>query len=118
VRRRAGTATVGEPFTYEGCTVPKLAGKKLGKAKKKLKKGHCKLGKVKLLGGATKKSGKVSKQSPKPGKVLAPGSKVSVKLSWIRGPRGSPPGPLRGSRGGTASRRPRRFLRDPRLRRA
>ncbi|HEY7255884.1 MAG TPA: IPT/TIG domain-containing protein [Solirubrobacterales bacterium] len=76
----AGTATAAEQFTYEACKVPKLAGKKLAKAKRRLKKAHCRLGGVKLLGDADRKTGKVSKQSPKAGKLLAPGSKVRVKL--------------------------------------
>jgi hypothetical protein len=62
------------------CVVPKLSGKKLKAVKKKLVAADCKLGKVKKLNGATAKTGKVKKQSPKPGKVLALGSKVSVKL--------------------------------------
>jgi PASTA domain len=36
--------------------------------------------KVKKKEGVTAKTGKVVKQNPKPGKILAPGSKVSVKL--------------------------------------
>ena len=67
-------------FTYEGCLVPKLKGKKLKSAKKKLKAGDCKLGKVKKLEGATAKTAKIVKQNPKAGKALSPGSKVSLKL--------------------------------------
>ncbi len=81
------TATsAADQFTYTAapaiaaCAVPKLKGKKLKSAKKKLKAGDCKFGKVKKLKGATTKTGKVKKQSPKPGKILAPGAKVSVKL--------------------------------------
>ncbi len=85
----AGTATSTQLFTYaapsvpitpplkSACVVPKLAGKTLKAAKKALAKADCKLGKVK---GHKTKSAKVKKQSPRPGKVLAPGSKVSVKL--------------------------------------
>ncbi len=75
----AGTseATAADQFTYTACTVPRLAGKKLKPAKKALTKADCKLGKVK---GHKGKSAKVKQQSPKPGKVLPPGSKVSVKL--------------------------------------
>jgi beta-lactam-binding protein with PASTA domain len=62
------------------CTVPKLAGKKLKAVRKGLAKADCKLGSVKSLDGATAKTGKVTSQSPKPGKVLAAGSKVAVKL--------------------------------------
>lgn len=76
----AGTASSATTFAYEGCKVPKLGGKKLKASKKKLKKGDCKLGKVKKQGDATAKTGKVIKQNPKPGKILAPGSKVTIKL--------------------------------------
>jgi hypothetical protein len=80
VTTAAGTTTSASTFTYEGCKVPKLGGKKLKASKKKLKKGDCKLGKVKKLGDATAKTGKVIKQNPKPGKILAPDTKVSIKL--------------------------------------
>lgn len=73
-------ATAGAQFTYTACIVPKLSGKKLKASKKKLRKSDCKIGKVKKLDGATAKTGEVVKQNPKPGKVLAPGSKVSIKL--------------------------------------
>lgn len=76
----AGTATSPTPFTSTACIVPNLALKKLKAAKRALKKAGCKLGKVKFLGEATAKTGKVVKQKPKTGKILAPGSKVSVKL--------------------------------------
>ena len=76
----AGTATSASTFSYEGCKVPKLANKKLKPSKKALKKGDCKLGKVKKQGDATAKTGKVVKQNPKPGKILAPGAKVTIKL--------------------------------------
>jgi IPT/TIG domain/PASTA domain len=82
----AGAATSAQQFTYAApapaptCIVPKLTGKKLKAAKNGLTKADCVLGKVKKLNGATAKSGKVVKQSPKAGKVLAPGSKVSVRL--------------------------------------
>lgn len=71
------TASAADQFTYTACVVPKLKGKKLKAAKKKLKKADCKLGKVK---GKKSKVAKVTKVSPKPGKVLAPGAKVSVKV--------------------------------------
>jgi hypothetical protein len=77
----AGTASSPTTFAYEGCKVPGLSGKKLKAAKKKLVAADCKLGKVKKLNGATSKTGKVKRQSPKPGKLLAPGSKVNLKLA-------------------------------------
>ncbi len=66
------------PAAEAHCTVPKLKGKKLKAVRKKLTKADCKLGRV---SGRKGKSAKVKKQSPKPGKVLAPGAKVGVKLS-------------------------------------
>lgn len=76
----AGTATSAQTFSYEGCKVPQLKGKKLKAAKKKIRKADCKLGKIKKLHGATPKTGKVSKQNPKPGKLLAPGAKIKITL--------------------------------------
>jgi hypothetical protein len=64
-------------FTYvQVCVVPKLTGKTLGKAKRSLKKAHCSLGKA-----TGPRAGKVKHQSKRPGKILAAGSKVSIKLS-------------------------------------
>jgi hypothetical protein len=76
----AGTATAPQAFTYEGCRVPQLRGKKLKAVKKKLRKSDCKVGKVKKLHDATAKTGTVEKQNPKPGKVLVPGTKVKITL--------------------------------------
>lgn len=80
VTTAAGSAAAAQAFTYKGCKVPQLKGKKLKAAKKKVRKGDCKLGKVKKLHDATAKSGKVTKQNPKPGKILAPGAKIKVTL--------------------------------------
>jgi hypothetical protein len=79
----AGTATSAQPFTYEGCRVPQLKGKKLKAAKRKLRKANCRIGKVKKLHDATAKTGKVVKQNPKPGKILVPGAKVKVVLDAV-----------------------------------
>jgi len=76
----AGVATGVQTFSYEGCKVPGLGGKKLKAAKKTLKKKGCKVGKVKKTGGATANTGKVKKQNPKAGKLLAPGAKVNITL--------------------------------------
>lgn len=64
-------------FTYEACIVPKLKGKTLKIARKKLKAADCKLGKVR---GKKAKSARVESQHPKPGKALALGAKVNVKM--------------------------------------
>lgn len=66
-----------DKFTYTACVVPKLKGKTLRHARKALKRADCRLGKVKPKGQTT---GHVKTQSPKPGRVLAPGGKVQVKL--------------------------------------
>lgn len=78
----AGTSadSTAARFTYRGCVVPKLRGKKLAAVKRQLKRNRCKLGKVTLRGGATRKSGKVKQQSPKPRSVRPPGAKVKVTL--------------------------------------
>jgi hypothetical protein len=76
----AGVATSATRFSYEGCKVPKLLGKKLKASKKKARKADCRIGKVKKRGGATARAGKVVKQSPKPGKLLPPGTKIKVTL--------------------------------------
>jgi hypothetical protein len=87
----AGTATSTQPFTYSSpappptpsssdCVVPNLHGRKLRAAKKRIRKADCKLGTIKEVDGVTAKTGEVVKQNPKPGKVLAPGSKIKVKL--------------------------------------
>lgn len=76
----AGAATAVQTFSYEGCKVPGLGGKKLKAAKKTLRNKGCKPGKVKKINGVTSNTGKVTKQNPKPGKLLAPGTKVNVTL--------------------------------------
>jgi hypothetical protein len=75
----AGTSPVvkTDRFTYTACVVPKLKGKKLKPAKRALRSAGCKVGTVNQKG----KAAKVTKQNPKPHKVLAPGSKVNVKLA-------------------------------------
>ncbi len=76
----AGAATSTTRFAYEGCVVPKLKGLKLKASKRKLKKVACKIGAVKKPKGVESKFAKVKKQNPRPGKILAPGSKIDVKL--------------------------------------
>ncbi len=70
-------AVAADRFTYIACVVPRLKGKKLKTDRKKLRKAHCKLDKVR---GKKGKGTKVKTQKPKPGTVLAPGSKVNVKV--------------------------------------
>ena len=76
----ASAPTTAGQFTYTACVVPKLAGKKLKGAKKRIRKAGCKVGAVKKPKGVSAKTGVVVKQNPKAGKILAPGSKVNVKL--------------------------------------
>jgi hypothetical protein len=74
------TFTASPAAPISACVVPKLIGRKLKASKKKLRARDCKLGAVTKKKGVTTRTGKVIKQSPRPGKVLAPGSRVSVKL--------------------------------------
>jgi hypothetical protein len=62
------------------CKVPNLKGKTLKAAKKKIRAAGCKVGTVKKVGAASASTGRVKSQGPKPGRVLAPGAKVNVKL--------------------------------------
>jgi IPT/TIG domain/PASTA domain len=70
-----------DSFLYRGCTVPKLAGKRLGQAKASIRGAGCTVGKVSKVKGPAKKKGKVIKQNPKVGRLLAPGAKVAIKLA-------------------------------------
>lgn len=71
-------AVAADKFTYTACVVPRLKGKTLKNARKALKRADCRLGKVKPKGQTT---GHVKTQRPKAGRVLAPRSKVQVKLA-------------------------------------
>lgn len=78
----AGTSatTRVDRFFYEGCVVPKLAGKKLRAAKRAIGRAQCRLGKVKRRAAKASKRGKVLTQSPKPRRVLKTGAKVNITL--------------------------------------
>jgi IPT/TIG domain/PASTA domain len=71
-------SVAADNFTYNACVVPRLKGKTLRTATKALKRADCRLGKVRPKDRTT---GRVKTQNPQPGKVLAPGSKVQVKLT-------------------------------------
>ena len=75
----AGTSPTvkSDRFTYEGCVVPKLKGRRLKPAKKAIRRANCKVGAIQRRRG---KPGKVIRQSPKPNKVLAPGAKVRITV--------------------------------------
>jgi len=63
------------------CVVPRIKGLPLFLAKVMLADATCRLGHVKHVHVTSKKlRGRVVSQSPKPGKQLAPGAKVSVKI--------------------------------------
>ncbi|HEV2791372.1 MAG TPA: IPT/TIG domain-containing protein, partial [Solirubrobacterales bacterium] len=70
-----------DDFVYRACVVPVVKNLTEKAAKSKLRRRGCKLGKVgKVKAPSPKKVGKVVKQTPKPGKVLAPGARVRVKV--------------------------------------
>jgi hypothetical protein len=78
----AGTSPTvrADGFTYTGCVVPNLRGKTLKAAKSRLRNAGCRPGKVRKVHAPASKKGKVVKQNPAARKVLAPGSKVTIKL--------------------------------------
>lgn len=67
----------GAPAAIVPCVVPELRGRRLTADRRKLRRAACRLGKV---AGARSRSSRVIEQHPRPGRVLAPGSSVSVKL--------------------------------------
>ncbi|HYH54338.1 MAG TPA: IPT/TIG domain-containing protein [Solirubrobacterales bacterium] len=77
----AGAASSATPFTYEGCAVPRLRGKRLKASKKISNRADCKIGKVTKRNGATAKTGEVTKQNPKPGAILPPDTTIKVTLA-------------------------------------
>jgi hypothetical protein len=69
-----------DDYVYRACVVPAIKNKTLRRAKTLLQRSGCKLGHVKKVEAKAKKEGKVLKQTPRPGKILAPGSRVRIKL--------------------------------------
>lgn len=76
----AGVATSAQTYSYIGCKVPSVTGKKLKPARRILKRAGCKLGKVTKVEGATARTGRVLRQHPTPGTVRVPGTKVKLTL--------------------------------------
>jgi hypothetical protein len=69
---------LGEPpVAAPRCTVPRLQGRKLKASRTALRRAHCRLG---LVTGPRVRRSRVTGQRPKPGRVLAAGTGVSVKL--------------------------------------
>jgi hypothetical protein len=62
------------------CVVPNVKGKKLAAAKSSIKSHHCSVGKITKVSSSPKNRGHVVSQSPKPGKRLAKGAKVALKV--------------------------------------
>jgi hypothetical protein len=76
----AGAALPKSSAAPTQCKVPKLKGRNLKVAKKAIRRAGCKVGRVAKAGGATAATGKVKAQRPKPGRSVAKGTKVTVKL--------------------------------------
>ena len=78
----AMTATRSVTATFvKNCTVPKLKGKSLKKARRLLRSHDCRLGKVRHAHSTKVKKGRVISSKPKAGKHLKHNAKVSVVLS-------------------------------------
>lgn len=69
-----------DDYIYRACVVPSLKNRTVRAAKSLLKRRGCKIGHVKKVKAPAKKEGKIVKQTPRPGKVLAPGARVRVKV--------------------------------------
>src|SRR5262249_51516062 len=63
------------------CVVPKVKGKTLLAAKRAIKRAHCSVGKVTRAYSARVTKGRVISQKPRPGRKLAAGSKVALRVS-------------------------------------
>lgn len=69
-----------DDFVYQACVVPSIKNRKLKKAKSLLRRRGCKPGHVKRVKAPKKRKGKVLRQTPRPGKILAPGSRVRIRV--------------------------------------
>jgi hypothetical protein len=63
------------------CTVPKVKGKTLPRAKWVIARAHCRLGKVRWAYSKIVESGRVISERPKPATVLRRGGKVNLVVS-------------------------------------
>jgi beta-lactam-binding protein with PASTA domain len=76
----AVTATFTRPLAPVSCTVPKLLGLSLSKARAKIRRAHCSVGVISRKSSTGAKSGKVLTQAPKAGKKLRNGAKVGLTV--------------------------------------
>jgi hypothetical protein len=78
----AGTSKArAAAFSYLGCVVPNLKGSSPAAAKRRLKANGCRIGSVsRVKVAAHSKVGRIIAQTPRAGKVLAPGSKVNLRI--------------------------------------
>lgn len=60
------------------CTVPKVVGKRLARAKQTIAQRHCRTGKVRYAKSRKSKKGVVIAQSRRAGLVLPAGSKINL----------------------------------------
>jgi hypothetical protein len=70
-----------KPATKASCVVPALKGKKVAAAREALTKAHCAAGRVERVFSPKGPRGRVVSATAKPGKTLANGSKVGLKVS-------------------------------------
>ena len=81
VTTAAGVATSTQTYSYVGCKVPSVNGKKLRPAKRTLRRAGCKLGRVTKLEDATARTGHVLRQHPSPGTLRVLGTRVKLTLT-------------------------------------
>ncbi|HEX4307280.1 MAG TPA: IPT/TIG domain-containing protein [Solirubrobacterales bacterium] len=69
-----------DQFDYRGCVVPRLKGKKLALAKSAIRHAGCAVGKVTKVKGPRRMQGRVIGQGLAPARLLAPRTRVAIKL--------------------------------------
>lgn len=79
------TTTATTPKPSARCTVPRVVGLALAKARTRIAKAHCKVGHVKKSRSSRTRKGKVLAQDPRHGKRLKAGGKVNLTVG--KGPK-------------------------------
>jgi beta-lactam-binding protein with PASTA domain len=60
------------------CTVPKVVGLRLRKARARIVRAHCRVGRITEKFSTRRKKGRVLSQKPKPGRRFAAGARVNL----------------------------------------
>src|SRR3954465_5505091 len=66
------------------CTVPRVVGKLLARAKTTIRHAHCRVGRIRYSSTIRRNRGKVLAQAPRPGRRLANGARVNLVVGRRR----------------------------------